>query len=117
MLSAVVVDDDAAFRALVRMVLEAGGKVEVVGEADNGEQAVALVAQLQPNVVLMDIEMPRRNGVDAAREIRRRFPQIRVVFITGAGSPAHLAQEVSILGPVVRKEVGNLDVALEALLF
>ena len=77
-----LVDDHAVLRDGVRMVLQAHPGFEVVGTADDGETAVALVAQLQPDVVVMDIAMPGTNGLQATRAIRTQAPQTQVVVLS-----------------------------------
>ncbi len=69
MLRVVIADDQALVRAGFRMILEAEGAVSVVGEAADGEEAVSLVRRLQPEVVLMDVRMPRLDGIEATRRI------------------------------------------------
>lgn len=66
-----LVDDHAAFRQGLRSLMEDYPDVKVVGEAADGEEAVALVRSLHPDVVLMDVRLPRMNGVEATRRIRR----------------------------------------------
>ena len=73
-----VVDDQAMMRAGFRMILEAQDGIEVVGEAADGERAVAEAQRLAPDVVLMDIRMPRMDGVEATR----RLPGRRVLILT-----------------------------------
>ncbi|MFA4966011.1 MAG: response regulator transcription factor [Thermoleophilia bacterium] len=78
-----IVDDHSLFRAGVRQQLaDFSEAVEVVGEAGDGEEAVALVASLRPDVVLMDISMPGMNGIEATRVIKRDQPRVAVLVLT-----------------------------------
>ena len=84
----VVVDDHPVVREGLRMMLEEMAEgFELVGEATNGETAVRLAGEMQPDVVLMDVRMPRLDGIAATRAIIERWPKIRVVILrTSAGS-------------------------------
>jgi DNA-binding NarL/FixJ family response regulator len=73
-----IVDDQELMRAGFRMILEAAGDIEVVGEAGDGESAVTVAEACRPDVVLMDIRMPRLDGVEATR----RLPKQRVIILT-----------------------------------
>ena len=77
-----IADDHTIFRAGVRLLLEAKPDIEVVGEALNGDEAIALAETLKPNVILMDIAMPGTNGLEATRLIKARFPAIQVLVLT-----------------------------------
>ncbi len=77
-----LVDDHAVVRSGLRILLESETDVEIVGEAGNAEEAVAALNQLELDVILMDIGLPDRSGIDAAREIKRRSPEIAVVALT-----------------------------------
>jgi len=77
-----LVDDDTGFRATLRQLLEQRADVEVLGEAGNGEEAVQLTNDLHPDVVLMDLAMPRMNGVEATRQLKRRRPDLAVIILT-----------------------------------
>jgi DNA-binding NarL/FixJ family response regulator len=68
-LHVVIADDQALVRAGFRMILEADGGIQVVGEAADGEEAISVVRQLQPDVVLMDVRMPRLDGLEATRRL------------------------------------------------
>ncbi len=103
-----VCDDHDLFRKGLRMVLEAEEDIVVVAEAADGEQAVARVEELAPDVVLMDVRMPRMGGIDATRIIRQLFPTTRIIVLTvsdeeddlygavKAGANGYLLKEVSI---------------------
>jgi two-component system response regulator NreC len=77
-----IVDDHTIVRSGVRLLLEGEPDIDVVGEALNGEQALALVQSLQPNVVLMDIAMPVLDGLEATRQIKSKWPEVNVLVLT-----------------------------------
>jgi DNA-binding NarL/FixJ family response regulator len=79
-----VCDDAPDARELVRALLAAQPAIEVVGEAANGEEAVAHARELEPDVVLMDVEMPLLDGVAATRRIREILPSARIVAFAGS---------------------------------
>ena len=78
-----VVDDEATIRHVLRVTLETEG-YDVV-EADNGLAAIACVAKHKPDLVIMDIIMPIMEGIEAIFEIRQRYPDVRIVAISGGG--------------------------------
>jgi DNA-binding NarL/FixJ family response regulator len=78
----VVVDDQAVVRSGLRMILESQPDIEVVGEATNGQEGLDLVAQLDPDVILMDIRMPVLDGLAATRALTARDPNARVLILT-----------------------------------
>jgi len=80
----IICEDDEGLAALVEEILDADGRFIVVGRAENGDDAVRLVAELAPDVVLMDIGMPVRDGIDATREIHRRDSGQHVVIYMGS---------------------------------
>ena len=77
----VIADDQPAMRAALRTILEAAG-MQVVGEAGDGEHAVAVVTSERPDVVVMDIRMPGRDGLSATAELARSMPSVRVLVLT-----------------------------------
>lgn len=80
-----IVADDAPFiREIVRSVVERIGGISLVGEATNGEEAVRLALELRPDVILMDIIMPKKSGVEAAREIISIIPEARIIAFSTA---------------------------------
>ena len=82
-ISVVLVDDTPDIRVVVRMALERAGGFEVVGEAGNGIEGLAQVAELQPDVVLLDMAMPEMDGLQAAPLIRQACPGAKVVMFSG----------------------------------
>lgn len=77
-----LVDDHTVVRRGLRLAFELEPDLRVVGEAANGQEAVARVAELRPDVVVMDLLMPVMNGVEATRAIRRGYPEVEVVALT-----------------------------------
>lgn len=77
-----IADDQRIFRATIRRKLGGIPGIEIVGEAADGQQAVRVAVELQPDVVLMDIAMPVLNGIEATRRILRECPQTRVVGVS-----------------------------------
>lgn len=77
-----LVDDHAVLRAGLRALLNAEADMEVVGEAENGQQAVNMVHALRPDVVLMDVTMPGMNGIEATRRIKAMASDVRVLALT-----------------------------------
>jgi len=83
-----IVDDSPQVRQELRTLLTLAGDIEIVGEAADGLEAIRLVEALQPEVVLMDLEMPVMDGYEAARQIKSRWPACRVVALTVHGYEA-----------------------------
>lgn len=77
-----IVDDHTIVRAGIRLLLQAEDDIQVVGEAGDGETAVAAVAELRPDVVLMDVAMPGISGLEATRTIKHRWPDVQVLALT-----------------------------------
>jgi two-component system response regulator NreC len=87
-----IVDDHTILRAGLRMLLNAHPDIEVVGEASDGNQAVASAQRLAPDVILMDIAMPECNGIEATRQIKRLMPETRVLVLTMHENEEYLFQ-------------------------
>ena len=83
-------EDHALVRDGIRELLERQPDIDVVGEAADGEEAVRLAQQLQPDIVLMDITMPRLNGVEATRRIKQSWPHIAVLVLSAYDDDAYV---------------------------
>lgn len=81
-LRVLIADDHPLFRHGIRTLLEATSEFVVVDEASTGEEVIALATTLQPDIILMDIQMPGVNGVEATRHISRESPHIRILMVT-----------------------------------
>jgi DNA-binding NarL/FixJ family response regulator len=102
-----VVDDHPVVRHGVQHLLENDAEVEVVGEADSGPQALQQVSRLNPDVVILDMRLPGSDGVEITRQIRRTYPEVKVIVLTAyrneeyllgalrAGAHAYLLKQAS----------------------
>lgn len=97
-----VVDDHAVVRRGLRMFLGEDADVEVVGEAADGAEAVSLVGELKPDVVLMDLLLPKMDGVGATEIIRRDHPEVQVIALTS------VLEDASVVGAVKAGAIGYL---------
>jgi two-component system, NarL family, response regulator NreC len=85
-------DDHALIRAGLRLVVQLHPEFTVVGEADDGRQAVAMTQSLKPDVVVMDIGMPNLNGIEACRQIRESLPETQVVMLSMHSDEGYVLQ-------------------------
>lgn len=124
-----IVDDHAVVRGGLSKFLQVHKDLELVGEAENGAEAVRLTRQLQPNVVLMDLKMPEMDGVAATREIRSKHPGVRVIVLTSfaednmvqgalqAGATGYLLKNVSgaeLANAIRAAHAGRMTLSSEA---
>jgi DNA-binding NarL/FixJ family response regulator len=111
-----VVDDDPLYTEAATAILAQDGRVEVVGYASDGREAVERALLLQPDVVLMDIQMPLLDGIDATRCLRRVLPSARIVLVSSSTSTAdrRRAREVGAFAAIT-KGLGT-DALVEAAL-
>jgi DNA-binding NarL/FixJ family response regulator len=86
----VIADDQMLFREGLRTLLSTRPDLEIVGEASDGEEAVALVETLRPTVVLMDLRMPRLDGIQATARIHERWPSVAILVLTTFDDDANL---------------------------
>jgi NarL family two-component system response regulator LiaR len=125
----VLVDDHMVVRSGLGTVLAVYDDLQLVGEAGDGEEAIRLCERLQPDVVLMDLLMPRMDGVTAIKTIKERWPQIQVIALTSfkekeyvegalkAGASGYLLKNVSaeeLVGAIRRASAGQPSLSPEA---
>lgn len=108
-ITVLLADDHAVLREGLRLLLEAQGDITVVGEASNGRKAITLASELNPDVVVMDIAMPRLNGIDAARHILSICPTTQVIILSMYASTEHIyrAMQAGVQGYVLKESVGE----------
>ena len=90
-----VVDDHEIVRIGLKQVLDLSGEFEVVGQAADGEEAVRVAAEVSPDLVLMDVIMPRKDGVEACREIMAAASEVRVVMLTASNAEDAVVESVA----------------------
>jgi two-component system response regulator DegU len=105
----VVAEDDEPFAELIRSLLHEDGRFVVVARAANGEDAVALVDEFRPDLVLMDIDMPMRDGIEATRLIHARDARQHVVIYTGSDAYSDVlrAEAVGAEGYLHKEALGS----------
>ena len=109
MVRVIVADDHHLVRQGIRMLLEKADDLEVVGEAENGLEAVELVESLAPDIAVIDISMPRLNGIQATEQIHARQPQTQVVMLSMHADDAMVRQALrrGARGYVLKRAVGE----------
>ena len=108
----VVVDDTASIRLTLRALIEQESDLELVGAAENGREAITLVSELEPDVVVMDAQMPVMDGISAVRELRSRLPHLVVIGFT---SSEEYSQEILAAGADAPFEKADIDGLFAAL--
>ena len=110
----VIVDDNSDLRFLTRVNIESA-RTAVVGEASNGAEALEIVEEVQPDVVIMDMHMPIMNGLEATKILKYRFPDLEVVIVSGSDDPANIAEiiEAGASTSIDKDKLGDLVVHLE----
>lgn len=91
-----LVDDQELIRESLAFILNTQEDMEVVGLASNGEEAIQLCEDLQPNIVLMDIEMPIMNGIEATKTIKQKLPKTKIIILTTFQEVEYVAEALSI---------------------
>ena len=95
-ITVLLAEDHTVVREGFRMLLDAEADLEVVGEAQTGREAVELTKRLRPSVIVMDIAMPLLNGLEATRQIRKAFPNTKVVLLSAHNDDAYIDQAITV---------------------
>jgi two-component system response regulator DegU len=90
----IIVDDHAMVRQGLRQILSMEESFTIIGEADHGDEVIEKVLTLKPDVVLMDINLPGKNGIELTGELRKRAPAIKILALTADGDQYHLSQMI-----------------------
>src|SRR5947199_5889977 len=93
-LRVLIVDDHALFRRGLQMVLRQEPDIDVVGEAGDGHEAVAKAQEFMPDVILMDVRMPKRSGIDATQKIKELLPHVKILMLTISDDEADLFEAI-----------------------
>jgi DNA-binding NarL/FixJ family response regulator len=111
-LRVVICDDHALFRRGLEMVLENEPDIEVVGEATDGIQAVEKAQELMPDVILMDVRMPKRSGIEATQQIKELLPHVKILVLTISDEEADLYDSIKAgAAGYLLKEISTDEVA------
>lgn len=113
-----IVDDNSRVRNGLRSLLEEHANWEVCGEAVDGKEAIEKYLQLKPEVLIIDVSMPRMNGLDASREILKYSPGVLIVLYTSFLTPqlVDVAHKAGIRGTVSKDTMHLVGISVEALL-
>ncbi len=112
-----IVDDEKAVRTALGRLLATRTEWQVVGEAADGAQAVGMARELQPDIVIMDITMPQKNGLEATPEIKKALPAAEVLIFTQHDSTQMIrqAQSAGASGYLLKSQANWLVAAVEAM--
>jgi DNA-binding NarL/FixJ family response regulator len=104
-----LVEDFRSFRAVVRSMLAENSLLRPICEASDGVEAIAKAIELRPDLILMDIGLPKLNGLEAARRIRELVPSAKIVFLTQENDPDVIQEAVGIgaRGFIVKRQAGT----------
>ena len=111
-----IVEDYDEFRNFLRLTLQKAAQYVVIGEAVDGMQAVEKAEELQPDLILLDLSLPKLNGMEALRRIRKLSPHSKVVILSQDSSPEIVqgALRLGAVGYLLKSDANNLPQALDA---
>jgi len=109
-IAVLLAEDHAIVRQGLRLLVEAGGDIEIVGEAKTGREALQMTQELHPEIVVMDIAMPLLNGLEATRQILKALPKTKVLILSAHSDPEYVEQVVKAgaVGYLVKQSSGDI---------
>ncbi len=108
MVKIMIVDDHEIMRRGLSLIFESEDAFDLVGEACDGQEACEKVGELKPDIILMDIRMPRKNGIMAAKEIKQRFPAIKIIALTAVDDENDIFNAINAgIDGYVLKDIGS----------
>lgn len=109
-ISVLLAEDHTIVRQGLRLLVEADGDIEVIGEAKTGREAVQMTHDLRPEVIVMDIAMPLLNGLQATRQILKTFPSTKILILSAHSDPEYVEQvvEAGASGYLVKQSSGDV---------
>jgi DNA-binding NarL/FixJ family response regulator len=116
-LRVLLVDDIESIRSMLRTLLELETGFEIVGEASNGKEAIQAAAELDPELIVMDLHMPEMNGLEATQAISSTMPHIQIVAFTSSDTPgvARSLEEAGAIAHLAKGETAGLMAVLKGL--
>jgi DNA-binding NarL/FixJ family response regulator len=109
-IAVLLAEDHAIVRQGLRLLVEADGDIEIVGEAKTGREALQMTRELKPEIVVMDVAMPLLNGLEATRQILKAFPRTKVLILSAHSDPEYVEQVVKAgaMGYLLKQSSGDI---------
>ena len=107
-----VVDDFSSFRRRVCWMLEENPEVRLIGEAADGAEAVQKAVESQPDLILLDSDLPKLSGIEAARQIRKVVPKSKILFVSQDSNPEVVQAAFQLGADLLRRDIGPRLLAL-----
>lgn len=118
MIRIIIADDDPLVSASLKIILESDPEIKVLGTGENGNAAIRLYSEIRPDIALLDIQMPEKNGIDAAKEILRLDPQAKILFLSTFSDNNYIAEALGIgsKGYILKQDYESVSASLKAVM-